>query len=256
MSAAIELEKPLAIVTRWLKENDYPYEERPLPNGYGVNVVVTKGGLTANLAVYDSGKMVPGGNAPLKDCLTEVAAAIRAGTALPGRALPVPIEQIPERLAERCPGCDEQIIKFMVEAVTCYKANALLATTFLLGAASELAITKLIELYGAAIARPENRDGFQKRIKNLKISKMWDEFCQSYKSCKTKPTDQAIAQDIDTYLGNTFQFCRVTRNAVGHPHVPLDLDPGVVLANLGYFATYMERVHQLSEFYKTTPVEL
>ena len=42
-----------------------------------------------------------------------------------------------------------------------------------------------------------------------------------------------------------FQFCRITRNEVGHPEIVPDLDRGVLLANLGNVVNYIGRIYEL-----------
>jgi hypothetical protein len=53
-----------------------------------------------------------------------------------------------------------------------------------------------------------------------------------------------------------FQFCRITRNEVGHPQIVPDLDKGVLLANLGHFATYIERIYGLIHHFQQNGVVL
>ena len=89
----------------------------------------------------------------------------------------------------------------------------------MLGAASEKAIGLLISAYSDSIVGEKNRDGFLSRVNNPMISVKYDEFIRSYKSCKSKPTDLALSQDLETVIGGMFQFCRVTRNQIGHPEI-------------------------------------
>jgi len=53
-----------------------------------------------------------------------------------------------------------------------------------------------------------------------------------------------------------FQFCRITRNEVGHPQIVPDLDKGVILANLGNVVTYLSRIYGLMKHFRETGVEL
>lgn len=120
----------------------------------------------------------------------------------------------------------------------------------MLGAASEKAMLLLIDAYGNAIADQRNRDSFFGRVNNRTISKKYDEFKASYGGCKSKPTDLILAQDLTQLLDNAFNFYRYTRNTVGHPQIVPDLDKGVVLANLGQFIVYVERVYGLMRHFQ------
>jgi hypothetical protein len=86
------------------------------------------------------------------------------------------------------------------------------------------------------------------------ISQKYDQFIASYKGCKTKPADPVLSQDLEVILGGMFQFCRITRTEVGHPQIVPDLDKGVILANLGHFVTYVERIYGLMKHFRTTGV--
>jgi hypothetical protein len=46
-----------------------------------------------------------------------------------------------------------------------------------------------------------------------------------------------------------FQFCRICRNEEGHPHLPPNLDKGVLIANMGQFVNYIEDLYDLIHFY-------
>jgi hypothetical protein len=88
------------------------------------------------------------------------------------------------------------------------------------------------------------------------ISKKYEEFSACYKGCKSRPADGALAQDLDVLIGSMFQFCRITRNEVGHPQIVSDLDKGVLLANLGHLVTYIERIYGLIRHFQEHGVVL
>lgn len=124
----------------------------------------------------------------------------------------------------------------------------------MLGAASEKAMCLMIQTYGEAISEEAHRKRFFERVNPRAISKKYDEFLASYKSCKSKPTDPVLSQDLDTIIGQMFHFCRITRNEVGHPQIVPDFDRGVLIANLGHFVTYIERVYKLMDHFKAQGV--
>ncbi|WHZ22457.1 MAG: hypothetical protein OJF47_001569 [Nitrospira sp.] len=80
----------------------------------------------------------------------------------------------------------------------------------MIGAASERAINLLIHAYGDSIQDESNKTKFLGRITNKMISKKYDEFVTSFKSCKSKPSDPVLSHDIAVVIGTMFQFCRIT----------------------------------------------
>ena len=220
-------------------------------------VSIRSGQHRASVNVYNSGKLVVGGKAsPLKDLLDQMKQGIEAGGTLPGQALPFEIDRFPQTIQERVPGCDPVIIRFVEEAIRCYRADAFLACAFMIGAASERSIGLLVQAFGECIADEGNRNKYFSKTNNRMISKKYEEFSACYRGCKSRPVDGALAQDLDVLIGSMFQFCRITRNEVGHPQIVPDLDKGVLLANLGHLVTYIERIYGLIRHFQQNGVVL
>lgn len=53
-----------------------------------------------------------------------------------------------------------------------------------------------------------------------------------------------------------FSTSRICRNEAGHPHLPPNLDKGVLLANMGQFVKYVEDLYELIAYYGEHDVEL
>ena len=223
---------------------------------YCTKLSVKVAGKAGHCSIFNSGKIVIGGaEGPIKTLLEQFKSAYEAGDGLPGGILPFEIDRLPDTLQEKVPDCDPVVIRFVSECVQAVKANCLLSAAFMLGAASEKAVFLLIEAYGNSIADEANRTRFQERCsKNKIITAKWDEFKKSYAGCKSKPGDPALAQDLDTLIGNIFHFSRITRNEIGHPQLVPDLDKGVILANTGNFVQYIGRVYALMRHFKENGV--
>jgi hypothetical protein len=175
---------------------------------------------------------------------------------MPGQvSLPDEVNKFPETIRERVPDCDAVIIRFVEEALRCYRAGAFLACAFMTGAASERAVGLLTEAFGEAIADAGNRTKYFSRLNNKPISKKFGEFMACYKGCKSRPNDD-LSGDLEVMMGSMFQFCRITRNDVGHPQIVPDLDKGALLANLAHFVTYIERIYSLIHHFEKTGVVL
>jgi len=216
---------------------------------------VQAGAQKATVTIYSTGKIVVGGSeSKLRALLQELKQALEEGAVGLGQTLPFEIEKFPQTILERVPDCDPVIIRFVDEAIKCIKCEALLGGAFMIGAASERAVNLLIHAYGDSIKDEANKARFVARISNKNISKKYEEFSSSFKSCKSRPTEAVLANDIDVVIGTTFQFCRITRNEVGHPQIVPDLERGVLIANLGNFVTYVERIYKLMKHFRDNGV--
>ncbi|AHB06732.1 hypothetical protein U875_16335 [Pandoraea pnomenusa 3kgm] len=236
-----------------LKNNGILESEKDIQNATKFNIKA--GANKAGLIVYNTGKIhVEGAESDLKKWAGELKVSIESGTAAPGVLLPAEIEKFPETLRERVPEIDGVVLWYFQEALRCYKAGSTAGAAFMLGASSEKVILLLIEAYGSRIADAKNREGFFSRVNNKMISVKYEEFKRSHKSSKPRPTEQPLAQDLDQLLDGAFHFYRCTRNGVGHPQVVPDLDKGVILANLGQFIVYVERIYALIAFYQANEV--
>lgn len=223
---------------------------------HGNKLVVKSGIVSVPVTVFKTGKIVVGGSeSALKTALAKAKTDIEGGNFSSSTILPFEIEAFPEKLKARIPECDDVIVAFIKEAIGCVKSDHLLSTAFLIGAASEKAVHLLIESYAEAIADLKHKASFKERVaKTRTISKKFEEFMGSFKSCKTQPTAPELTNDLDMILNSLFTFYRLTRNEVGHPQIVPNLDKGILLANMGQFLTYVERIYGLIRFFKATPV--
>lgn len=248
-------EKVCEAVREALTANNVDFQEKEIQNA--TKFTARSGAQNAAINVYNTGKLhVEGKECSLKVWLIELREAIEQGGNGPLAVLPAEIEKFPQTLRERVPECDDVILWFFQEALRCYKADSIAGAAFMLGAASEKAVLLLVETYGAAIKDDSRKAAYFGRVNNRMISKKYEEFKGSYNGCKSKPTDMVLAQDLAQLLDNAFNFYRYTRNAVGHPQIVPDLDKGVVLANLGQFIVYVERIYALMAHFKQQGVEV
>ena len=148
-------------------------------------------------------------------------------------------------------------MRFTEEAINCIKGDCLLSAAFMIGAASEKSVHILIDEYAEAIENEKNRESFRSRIgKSRLVSHRFEEFRKSYAGSKNKPNEGILAQELDVIIGNVFHFSRITRNEVGHPQIVPDLDKGAILANLGHFCQYVERIFALRDYFRENGVML
>lgn len=236
-------------VRSFLDQHEIEYNVKE--ENYCDHFYIKSGALRANISVYNTGRITIGGaDSPLKKLLEDAKDGLMSGIFELKNILLFEIEKFPETIKERIPECDEMIIKLIDEAIRAYKTDILTATAFLLGAASEKAIYLLVEAFAESIGDVKNKEGFKVRIgKNKVISAKYEAFMACYKGCKTKCEDPAIGNDLEIILNAMFHFYRITRNAVGHPQIVPNIDKGILLANLGQFITYLERIYGLVRYF-------
>jgi hypothetical protein len=163
------------------------------------------------------------------------------------------VQNIPTRLRD-IPECDEVIIRYVEEAVTCITADAWLAATVMVGAASEKAILLLIDTYADAITNEAARKRFKKRTDSRWISEKFEVFKQSYQSCQNRPRDGVLSEGFGVAIEPTFQFCRVTRNQVGHPEIVPTFEKSEIIANLNHIPRYIKLIYELMHHFQENGV--
>ena len=247
-------EKNYSQLLSFIQRQCWPFSEKEEKNAKRIDI---KHGKYSCLAkVYSNGTVqIQGSESELKSCLLQAKDSIENEAPI-GEILPFEIERFPEILVERIPEIDPVIVRFVKETILCFKAGSLIASAFLLGAASEKAVLILVDTYANAISEEKAKTRFKERISNRFISRIFDEFKRSLKSSKNKPIDQEWAQDIEIKVESIFQFCRICRNEAGHPHLPPNIDKGVLLANMGQFIKYVEDLYQMIRWYKENEAEV
>ena len=210
----------------------------------------------AVLVYYTGSVVVQGANCRLKEYCEDVKESILNSTFAPITTLPVEIERFPETLQKKVPHCDDVVVWFYNEAIRCYKGHSTAGAAFMLGAASEKAILLLIDAFKDNIADDKNRERFRSKVENRYISYIYQIFIKSYKSSRPRLQDGSLSRDLEEFLNSAFHYYRNTRNQVGHPHIIPDLDEGVVLASMGHFITYVQRIYGLIEFFNANEIEL
>lgn len=241
-------------IKSFIERNDWPFSEKM--EGTTNRIDVTHGKYKCFVKVYSTGTIqIQGSESKLKAALSEAKDAIENEEAI-GEMLPFEIEKFPETLQERIPSIDPVIVRFISEAIISVKAGSNLGCAFLLGGASEKAIYLLIDIYTDAIKDEKNKEKFKSRISGKFVSKVFNSFKNSYKSSKNKPEGMGWTNDLEVKIEQIFQFCRICRNEAGHPHLPPNLDKGVLLANMGQFVKYIEDIYKMMEYYKNNDVVL
>src|SRR5437879_4850252 len=116
--------KTLQAVKSFFERQKLEFQE--VEEQYCTKLSMRSGTQVAHVSVFNTGAIVLGGpDSPLKKLLSDMKTAIESGQAVPGQALPFEIDRFPEAIRERVPDCDPVIIRFVEEAITCFRADAL-----------------------------------------------------------------------------------------------------------------------------------
>lgn len=246
------MEENYSHMKSYIERNKFAFKETAEPNCKRIDI--QHGKSKCIVKVYTTGTIqLQGGESKLKDALDQAKTAIENEESIVD-ILPFEIERFPQLLRERIVDIDPIIVRFVEEAITAVKAGANLGCAFLLGGASEKAILTLIEVYTRAIPDEKMRSLFVSRTSGKYISRVFDEFKKSWKSSLNKPEGSSWTNDLEIKIENIFQFCRICRNEAGHPHLPPNLDKGVLLANMGQFMKYIEDLYELIRYYQGNKV--
>jgi len=238
----------------FIERNGWSIEEKI--EGNNKRIDVANGKFKSVVKCYETGTIqIQGQDCKLKSALLEAKTAIDNEESI-GEMLPFEIEKFPTTLQANIPNVDPIIVRFITEAIVSIKAGSCLGCAFLLGGASEKAIYLLLDAYTNAIKDETNKAKFIQKTSGKYISKIFDAFKASYKSSQNRPSGMSWSNDLEIKIEQIFQFCRICRNEAGHPHLPPNLDKGVLLANMGQFVKYVEDLYQMISFYETNDVVL
>lgn len=247
------METNYAQMKSYVERNNFPFQEKV--EGNCKRLDVQNGKAKCVVKVYSTGTIqLQGADSKLKEALSQAKEAVENEENI-GEMLPFEIEKFPQVLKDTIPNIDPIIIRFIEESIVTIKAGSNLGCAFLLGGASEKAIYLLIDAYTNAIEDEKIKERFISRTSKKFISKVFDEFKASWKTSTNKPHGYGWTNDIEIKIEQNFQFCRICRNEAGHPHLPPNLDKGVLLANMGQFVKYIEDMYQLINYYNENAVD-
>ncbi len=142
---------------------------------------------------------------------------------------------------QQCPGADDVIREYFIEAVTCFNSGCHRASVIMLGASSERLIQNLKE--ATASSMPEAQREKFRRDCGSKISKVF----QTTKGRLDYSVSQGLLsaphdETVSSTLPAVFDVLRRSRNDAGHPTTPAPIDRDTAFINLRVFVEYARRV--------------
>jgi len=143
---------------------------------------------------------------------------------------------------------DETVELYVSESLESFLNGCYLASTIMLGGASEKLLLILIDTFSNFIEDDKKREDFKKRTKTFIVKVKYNEFLKEFKQIK-KDIPKELTRDMDIWFEGIFNFIRNIRNEVGHPtgrRIPRQL----VYANLQLFPEYAENVYNLIKYFE------
>ena len=157
-----------------------------------------------------------------------------------------------EYLRKEMPQIDDTIMMYVTESLQTFLTGNLLASTVMLGGASEKAVLLLMEAYVNAMSDPTEKKRFVQSIERFGILGKFKKFRKRLESIR-RSIPRPISDDLDIQLDGIFNLIRNCRNDVGHP-TGRKIDRRLAFSNLQLFIPYCKRIYELVEYFNQTSI--
>lgn len=152
-----------------------------------------------------------------------------------------------KKLRESISNIDEVIIAYVIESLQAFLRGCYMASTVMLGCASEKAFILITNAYQNSIKDTKERDNFRRKMEDTHIKTRFDKLNYELNKIKADlPAD--IAENLETNLNGIFTLIRNYRNDVGHP-TGKKIDRETAYANLILFITYCKKAYNLKDYF-------
>jgi hypothetical protein len=155
-------------------------------------------------------------------------------------------------LRQEIPEIDDTVVMYIQEGLGTFLTGNLLASTVMLGGASEKAVLLLMEAYVNAISDPNEKKRFEQSIERLGILGKFQKFRNRVDSIR-RDIPRSISNDLDIQLDGIFNLIRNCRNDVGHP-TGRKIDRRLAFSNLQLFIPYCKRIYNLIEYFNQASI--
>ena len=147
-----------------------------------------------------------------------------------------------ERIKRIVPNTNKVVIQYAREAVTAYNARCYLASSVMLGVASEAAFIDMASSFGGWLHLPKERERFLTILENSRqnyITKFL-EFRKRIEKYKTQIPDE-LSDGMALTLDSVLDLLRIYRNEAGHPTGKV-VNRDDAFINLQMFARYLQNL--------------
>ena len=159
-------------------------------------------------------------------------------------------------LKQEIPNLDGLVEAYLAESLQAYLRGLMLASSVMLGVASERMFNILVEVFTAAIEDDGEKAQFKKSLKGKRLKQRFDKFksvTNRYKKGKDFP--QELREDWETQLEFIFTIIRNCRNDSGHPTGKI-ISRGRVFNNLVLFSDYCKSIYRTIDYFEGNKVRI
>lgn len=161
-------------------------------------------------------------------------------------------------LASEAPRLVQVCRIYVEEALHCFRNGCYLATTVMLGAASEGAMRDLFQGLAEAMRANGHMPEWEAYVKKLgrtqSVFEKHAEFKKHFDRVRVK-LPRLLNDDLDLQLDGVFNLIRYYRNSSGHP-TGTEVDRMAAFTSLVLFVPYCRRIEALSNWLATNAKEL
>lgn len=168
------------------------------------------------------------------------------------RILPYDPDGYLAHLCKEIPLIDSVILMYVTESLHTFLNGNMLASTVMLGVASEKAFLLLLEALTNAFSDPNQKKDFEKEIRKagFSIKRRFDVLRNKLNKLTLPPE---LADALDIQISGFFTTIRYSRNDAGHP-TGRKFNRDEVLGLLHLFPGYCKRVYGLIRYFVNNPV--
>jgi hypothetical protein len=156
------------------------------------------------------------------------------------------------RLKTAIPEVDEIILRYLEQALECYRRDLCLAAAVMVGCAAEKALLLLIETFGNALTDGNKKAKYEKETHGRMIGRKYEALWKRLQPLANSLPDN-LGDDLEVLLNQIFYLIRTTRNDAGHP-TGKPVERETVFAELALFPKYCRRVYELIDHFQNNSV--
>ncbi len=151
-------------------------------------------------------------------------------------------------------GLDSIVAFYIEETLGCFRANQYVASTVMLGVASERLFDILLDSFAGSLSSEQERRQLRQKTQGRMVTQRYDELKRRIDPKKSQ-LPRELADNLDTSLVSIFNLVRHSRNDAGHP-TGRAIRRDEAYANLYVFPHYCKYMHQLINHLQANPNSL
>lgn len=158
------------------------------------------------------------------------------------------------QLASRVQQASETVMQYVREAVKSYTSRCYLASTVMLGVASEAAFLEMARSFASWLPDEQGKK-FGKVIEDPRTNFItkFSEFRKRVESYKPNIPNE-LADNMSLTLDSVLDLLRINRNNAGHP-TGKQISQDDAFTNLRMFARYLQKLYEFKNFFASNRLE-